>query len=364
MASEAEPEQLAEPGHTSELVTPRPTDEPLTPNSSPSVGATPFGATLAPALQDVCGGKLSKINWFRTQWQRGGALTGYATWDESGAEIRVVVKLPVPPRERRWLVALQEMPAGVTPVAPKVYAHGSELGGYDFTWVIMERLAYGPLDHAWGGREFDLVADAAGRFYAATAYVPIDPAWKPRHRDWPQIIGRARKHVQDRGVHESQRWKAALKRANKQLDRWTARWHDRGRDDWCHGDLHLGNALSHVAPPPADPLEGARPPEGQNHPNDTARLIDLAEVRVGHWIEDAVYLEHLYWSARHRLGGRKIVSMIARERKRRGLSVSADWPELAKVKRLLLAIATATRLHEVTVGHAEAALAILEAEVG
>ncbi|MEL7089004.1 MAG: hypothetical protein AAGL98_11285, partial [Planctomycetota bacterium] len=94
------------------------------------------------------------------------------------------------------------------------------------------------------------------------------------------------------------------------------------------------------------------------------RLIDLAEVRVGHWIEDAVYLEHLFWSARYRLGGRKIVSMIARERKRHGLPTGADWPDLAHVKRLLLAIATATRLREVTHGHAEAALAILENELG
>ncbi|CAN0483213.1 unnamed protein product, partial [Laminaria digitata] len=164
--------------------------------SPPSVCMTPFGATLAPALQAVCGDKLSKITWFRTQWQRGGALTGYATWTEAGVPTAVVVKLPVPPLERRWLVALQEMPTGVTPVVPRVFAEGRELAGYDFAWVVMERLAFGPLDHAWGGREFDLVADAAGRFYAATADVPIDPAWKPRHRDWPGIIGRARQHVQ------------------------------------------------------------------------------------------------------------------------------------------------------------------------
>ncbi|MEL7087722.1 MAG: phosphotransferase, partial [Planctomycetota bacterium] len=229
MTSEAEAESRDRTGESEARTTPSPS------------GGVPFGATLAPALRDVCGGQLSKINWFRTQWQRGGALTGYATWGAAGAEHRVVVKLPVPPRERRWLVALQDMPAGLRPVAPKVFAHGSELAGYDLAWVVMERLAFGPLDHTWGGREFDLTADAIGRFYAATADVPIDPSWEPCHRDWPDIIGRARQHVQDRGVHESQRWKAALKRANKKLDTWTARWHDRGGRDWCHGDLHLGN---------------------------------------------------------------------------------------------------------------------------
>lgn len=356
MTSEAEAESRGQPGDAEQaagIVTPSPE------------GGVPFGATLAPALQKICDGKLSKITWFRTQWQRGGALTGYATWDDGAdEETRVVVKLPVPPRERRWLVTLQKLPAGVAPVVPKVYAHGSELGGYDFTWVVMERLAFGPLDHAWGGREFDLVADAAGRFYAGTADVPIDSSWKPRHRDWPDIIGRARKHVQDRGVHESQRWKAALKRANKKLEVWTQRWHDRGLRDWVHGDLHLGNVLSAVGPS----TEAAEQTSAANREPgaavDTARLIDMAEVRVGHWIEDAVYLEHLFWSARHRLDGRKIVSMIARERKRRGLPISADWPDLAHVKRLLLAIATATRLHEVTQSHAEAALGVLEDELG
>lgn len=315
-------------------------------------GGVPFGAALAPALVEACGGKLSDITWFRTQWQRGGALTGYATWDDggsSGGVKKVVVKMPVPPRERRWLVALH---AGPNPAVPWVFANGQELAGYDFAWVVMERLPFGPLGEAWGGREFDLIVDAAGRFYAATADAPIDPAWSPRKRDWTKILGDARKHVQDRGVRESQRWKAALKRANKKLDGWVDTWHGRGFDDWCHGDLHLGNALSVAAPGQDDDA------------TDTARLIDLAEVRVGHWVEDAVYLEHLYWSARQRLGDRKIVSMVARERKRRGLNVGENWPELARVKRLLLAVSTATRLHEVTTGHADAALELLEAEVG
>jgi len=339
----------------------------------------PFGAALEGPLIDGCGGRLSKINWFRTVWQRGGALTGYATFtDDAGATHDVVVKLPVPPRERRWLLALQ--PEAISGLergdesfgfaqrsggeysgggggVPRVLAHGEAVGGYDFAWVVMERLPHGPLDERWAGREFDLIVNAAGRFYEATAGTAIDPAWGVRKRDWPTILAAGRKQVQARGCAKPQRWKAALKRAAKKLDGWTALWDARPGDDWCHGDLHLGNALSRL------PHDAPTNEDGGVETSGGAVLIDLAEVRVGHWVEDAVYLEHLFWSQPHRLHGRKLVSMLARERKARGLPAGEDWPELARVKRALLALATATKFHEVGRGHAAAALAVLEREV-
>ncbi|MEM9884157.1 MAG: phosphotransferase, partial [Planctomycetota bacterium] len=280
-----------------------PTDDPEAPPVCPP---TPFGATLEPVLRDHCAGRLSPINWFRTAWQRGGALTGYATFaDDTGDPHPVVVKLPVPPRERRWLLTLQT-DTEADRVVPRLFAHGESLGAYDFAWVVMQRLPHGPLGPAWAGREFDLVVAAAGRFYRQTAGVPLDPHAGPRQRDWQDILDRGRKHVQDRGTNDPQRWKAALKRAAKKLDAWTGPWLARPAGDWCHGDFHLGNAMSHW---PAD----------HDHPDDAAGvLIDLAEVRVGHWVEDAVYLEHLFWSRPHRLAGRKLVSMIARQRKAHG----------------------------------------------
>lgn len=338
----------------------------------------PFGAALEGPLIAGCGGRLSKINWFRTVWQRGGALTGYATLtDDAGATHDVVVKLPVPPRERRWLVRLQSegglgdpgatdmgrndesfgfaRPADSSGgVVPRVLAHGEAVGGYDFAWVVMERLPYGPLGEKWEGREFDLIVNAAGRFYAAAAQTPIDPSWSSRTRDWPAILAAGRKQVQARGCAEPQRWKAALKRAAKKIDGWVETWDARPVRDWCHGDLHLGNAMSRI--PHDAPLSDA-------DTIDAAALIDLAEVRVGHWVEDAIYLEHLFWSQPHRLHGRKVVSMLARERKTRGLTAGEDWPELARVKRALLAMSTATKFHEVGRGHAAAALGVLEREV-
>ncbi|MEM6854154.1 MAG: aminoglycoside phosphotransferase family protein [Planctomycetota bacterium] len=333
----------------------------------------PFGAALEGPLIEACGGRLSKINWFRTAWQRGGALTGYAAFtDDAGRAHDVVVKLPVPPRERRWLVQLQPKARpslersdesfgfartanGRGGFVPRLLAHGEAVGGYDFAWVVMERLPFGPLDEKWGGREFDLIIHAAGRFYEATADEPIDPSWGVRKRDWSAMLAEGRKRVQARGCAEPQRWKAALKRAHKKLDQWVELWDARVGDGWCHGDLHLGNTLTRVAYD-----DTAVADEGHH---EAAALIDFAEVRVGHWVEDAVYLEHLFWSLPHRLHGRKLVSMVARERKARGLTVGEDWPELARVKRALLAMATATKFHEVGRGHAAAALEVLEREV-
>jgi len=135
----------------------------------PGNGQTPFGAALEPVLLASCGGRLSAVSWFRTDWQRGGALTGYATFkDDDDTDHAVVVKLPVPPRERSWMVRLQD--AG--DVVPRVFAHGEALGGYDMAWVVMERLPHGPIGSAWGGAGFDLVTDAIGRFYAASADAP------------------------------------------------------------------------------------------------------------------------------------------------------------------------------------------------
>lgn len=103
----------------------------------------PFGASLEPFLRDACENRLSTVNWFRTDWQRGGALTGYATYrDDAGKDQNVVVKLPVGPTERRWLARLGRTSNGVV---PRVWATGQSLGEYDMAWVVMEQLPHGPL---------------------------------------------------------------------------------------------------------------------------------------------------------------------------------------------------------------------------
>ena len=69
-------------------------------------------------------------------------------------------------------------------------------------------------------------------------------------------------------------------------------------------------------------------------------LIDFARARPGHWVEDAVYFEHLFWSRRAALGGRKPCSLVARRRKQTGLPVDENWPQLASIRRAMLALTT------------------------
>ena len=311
------------------------------PEALPAHGG-PLGAALEPILQHACEDRLSRVTWFRTDWQRGGAATGYATFSErKDVQHPVVVKLPVPPRERQWLVRLQ----GAADVAPRVYAHGESLNGYDLAWVVMERLPHGPLTTAWRGVEFDLVVDAIGRFYAAAAGVPL--VGSPTKRDWHGLYDRARQRVMSRAVPEAQRWKNALKKAHRKLDGWIDVWNDRPIHGWCHGDLHLANAMTRT---PA--------------PDGPALLLDFAEVEPGHWLEDAIYFEHIYWGAKDRLAGRKLTRAIARRRRELGLAVESDWAELARVKRALLATTTPALLDaEGDPRHVHAALDVLERAV-
>lgn len=302
-----------------------------------------FASTIEPLLIAESQGRLDDLRWFRTDWQRGGALTGYARWkDEHGRTHDVVAKLPVPPRERSWLLRLQPFDN----VVPRLFGHGDVLGGYDLVWVVMERLPHGPLGQHWNGHEFDLLIEAAGRFYQAAASVPV--AQPPPEKDWNRVLDLARQNVRRHSLHHEQRWQQALKKCHKKLADWLKVWHDRPVDQWCHGDLHLANAMTRT---PA--------PEGP------AVLLDFALAHPGCWIEDAVYFEHLFWARPQRLGDRRLCRQLAHERRRLGLPVGDDWARLASVRRALLAMSTPAALdQDGDPHHVEAALKVLEIEVG
>lgn len=277
---------------------------------------------LEPVLRSVCDDRLSEVSWFRTDWQRGGAVTGYATYKDDDGEARpVVVKLPVPPCELQWMSALQ----GFEDVVPKLYAGGEMLGGYDMAWLVMERLPHGPLGSAWEGKEFDLLVEAIGRFYQATATVPINT--EREHRDWDAIFKQARRSVRDHALPESQRWSKALKKAHRKYKGWVTVWNDRPLEHWCHGDLHLGNAMTRA-----------------EAPGGPAVLFDLAKVCVSHWVQDGVYLEHLYWGRPEDLAGHKLCKELAHQRKDLGLPVDKGWSDLAQAKRALLAMSVPAKL--------------------
>lgn len=245
------------------------------------------------------------------------------------------MKLPVPPGERQWLTRLQAFDQ----VVPRLWCHGENLGGYDMAWIVMERLAHGPLGTAWAGKEFDLLVEAAGRFYAAAATFEPGPPSPPK--DWRKMLSIARQNVRARGFPQQQRWNQALKKAQQKLKRWLKIWEDRSTEHWCHGDLHLRNAMTRV-----------------RAPGGPAVLFDLALTHSGHWVEDAIYFEHLYWGNADRLKGRKLATMIAHQRKTVGLPVDSDWSRLADVRRALTAMTTPARL--ASDGHPRQLLAALE----
>jgi hypothetical protein len=314
---------------------------PAQPDSAGSqIAELPFGASLEPALHKACSGNLSQVNWFRTEWQRSGALTGNSTYrDESGSARPVVVKLPVLPNELLWLDRLQPFDG----LVPRLYAGGRELGGHDIAWVVMERIAHGPIGAAWGGAKFDLFVEAAGRFYEASSSFPVDR--KPPVVDWQSIIRGSRDGATRGQLAHAQRWKQALKQADRRLQQWTTDWQQRPQNHWCHGDLHLANALSrHEAP------------------QGPVVLIDFAAVHAGHWVEDAIYFEHLYWARGSALEGRKLCNLIARRRRHHGLEVDEHWPRFAALARALLAarVPGDLPLYGRDRGHQKAALEKLE----
>ncbi len=273
-----------------------------------------LAATLVPVLGDACDGKLSEITWFKADWQRGGAATGTATYRLDGGETAdVVVKLPVVQRELLWMRRLQK-----ASVVPKLYASGDTLGGYDLAWVVIERFPYGPLGTHWHDDHTERVADAAARFYEASSHYPVD--LDPVKEPWADLLRDAQESLNINDVPNKPQWKKAVKTLRGRLEVISESWEARDATQWLHGDLHLANAMSRVG------LESG-----------PVCLIDLAEVRAGHWIEDAVYFERQLWGRPDRLKTHKPVKAIAGARRRRGLSVEDNYARLAMVRRALLA---------------------------
>lgn len=302
---------------------------------------------LTPALVQACEGRLSNVEWFRSSWQAGGASTAFAVFrDGDGLERPCLVKVPLGPAEYRWTTGLGSADDARRPT-PKVYASGMELPGVDLAWVVLERIQGPPLTQGMDrtGIE-DLLATAVEWYARAATLRPIGEAGPPKREDWAGLIGRAREACKGQGMAEGQRWNEALKQVQKALPHLVERWEARPINTWCHGDLHPGNALR-------------RGPAGS--PDHACVLIDLALVHPGHWVEDAVYLERLFWGKPELLGGVKPVSTVARHLRERGLSGPEDATTLANIRRLLMAAtAPAFLAHEGHPRHVHAALEQVE----
>lgn len=291
------------------------------PDSGSAADQRSLAASLVPALVAATDGRLDPdVSWFRADWQRGGAATAQATWNgEATGHAAAVLKIPVPRREATWLHRLQRTAEGEMPVVPRIYASGAEVGGADLRWVLMERFPAGPLGMRWHDDHVPRVARAIARFHRdAAASAPVDEP--PRVEPWDQLLEESRISVVENAIPERRRWTRALKDFGRRLGSFVATWRDRDCAHWLHGDAHLANAMSR------DAIDSGE-----------VSLIDLAEVHAGHWVEDAVYLERQLWMRPERLAAHPPVRAVADARRSLGLSVGADWPRLASVRRALLA---------------------------
>ncbi len=311
---------------------------------SPSSGrkpATPtkLGDLFAPLLREACDNRLGTIGWFRADWQRGGAKTGRAKYTlrpdqfqhpvkrtrPDNGTVQVVVKIPIRPSEYIWNKRMQpdeEDPNGIT---AQIFESSTELSQYDFIWVVMERFAAGPLFGIKRKDAVALVSESAARFYRRANRFKVDK--ELRHEDWPVLIERARQSCRNEALPNPQVWHKAIKSLQKIGPILFEEWESRPLTGWIHGDLHPANVMS----------------RSDDDPKDPAMLIDFAEVRPGHWIEDAVYFERLFWARRSVIESNPPARLFDKARKKLGIpgagdaSVEGDVTRLANIRRVLLA---------------------------
>lgn len=331
------------------METPRLSDEPQQPGSS-------LGPALLPQLNAECGGRLEGIRWFRTDWQRGGAATAYASLAADAdhpASRDVVIKFPIGPREYRVLVALGQTPAPT----PRIAYHGTELGSFDMAWIVMERIGGLPLKADPSRKSFDLCVEALAQYYANA-----EKCWQLQEHetstDWQGLIAKSRDSAKVNAIPDAQRWSNAIHQVQRILDRLLVKWHTRPVNAWCHGDLHLANVM--LRSPDSPWCTPDTDPDGEPR----AVLLDFASVRAGHWIEDAVYLERQYWANPEVTGKIKPVSMIAKARRKAGLDTD-EYAQLASIRRILLAACVPAFLdREGHPSYLAASLAMLEKQLG
>lgn len=290
-----------------------------------------LAGTLEPVLRHACRGHLSPVRWFHATWQHGGAGTGFAEWTApSGDEIPCVVKVPVSYPEYMWTKRLGlthqtewDRSEPMSLPTPRVLAGGFELGGYDFAWLVMEKLPGNPIGaHPMEASDLWDLFETTAEFHAAAILErPIDPSKRRPEQDWSALLDRAERQCQAMTTDED-RWTDAIRRTRGCLGTLVSAWEARPIDTWCHRDVHAHNAMRRRH------ADGAR---------GKLVLIDLARIAPGCWIEDALYLERLCWGHPGALCGVDPLATLAQTREGIGLPVDPSDFALADVRRVLMA---------------------------
>ena len=278
-------------------------------------GNSQLADTLLPHLYRACEGHLKDVHWFRTDWQRGGAATGRATWQgKDGESHDVMVKFPIRARELLWTRRLQ---------LPEMTSNRSYLictskqPNPTICWLVIE----------W----------------------PIWPAGQTLARRSCLENDRSRHPIPSGGRRVRSREGKAVPRTGTPCA--SIPFEDQEKSHHGGGPVVLAGQAQNNLPPMVDrwrgcrPLDSRRSPSRQRHGRVAAAsgdvtLIDLAEVRPGHWVEDAVFLERRLWASPERLEATRPVHTMAKARMARGLPTEKDCEPLADIRRALMAATT------------------------
>lgn len=292
-----------------------------------------LGEALAPTLREQLAPHLGEVHWFKADWQRGGAATGFATWTRAdGRTAQAMVKIPVGYREWFWTTRLGAVEPGAwdsdaarSLPTPRLLASGEQVGGHDLAWIVVERLAGPPMSRKRCRESIEDIVRATAEFQARCASIRgVDES--PTPHDWQVAVTRSREAVRRGDIPDEQRWTEALRQVGRHLDTLSARWNARPVSAWCHGDLHPANALRRA------PVE----PDGTP---GRCVLIDMALVHAGHWSEDALYLERQHWGHEEFLFGVSPTEALAGHRRSLGLEVEAGYQRWCDLRRVLTAAA-------------------------
>ncbi|MEL6743766.1 MAG: aminoglycoside phosphotransferase family protein, partial [Planctomycetota bacterium] len=243
---------------------------------------------------------------FRTVWQHGGAATAWVKCVETQRD--GMVKLPVKAWERRWHRRIRE--SRDPDLAPDLFAIGDTIGNVDFAWIVMERIRGNPLHQVPDAHSVEQACEAFARFQKASR--PFAVQRRPAPAGWLKQIEQTRKSLQALPQDLAVSWRDALDALAKYHDEAIAAWRYRPIKGWVHGDAHLGNIL--------------------RTEQDEVHLIDFAEVRAGHWVEDAIALERPLWQRPELLSNMDPVDMMAGYRRQLGLPVRAEDGRLAAIR--------------------------------
>lgn len=290
-----------------------------------------LGVSLGPALHDARPDRLGDIEWFQSPWQRSGAATGFTSWRlPDGQVIEAIVKVPVSYSEYFWSTQLGEVdhmwwesPSCLHLPVPRVLASGTELAGYDVAWLVLERVSGKPISSEMNAESLERLFEAAAKFHAMAGEIKSPSSGRRESElDWPRLLERAEEACRDNPIPEAEGWVEMIGRVRGLLPALLERWGARPIDTWCHGDLHPGNVMTRCS---------------RSCPDDRCGvLIDLAMVRPGHWVEDALYIERLYWGREETLAGVDPLECLARQRRVLGLPVGDEDRVLADVRRVLM----------------------------